>query len=385
MEGGGQGVGRLGGPCGLPATMLASFLDAIPASVAILDRGGDIVAVNGAWRRFATDNGGDGDGWMGSNYLAISDLADDDDATIVSGGVRAVLSGALSSFDHDYPCHSQTLQRWFRCLVTPLADANPDLVAGAAVMHLDITAQKLAEQRANDANRAKTDFLASMSHELRTPLNSVIGFSEMLMMQMWGPVHEKYVGYAHDIHSAGRHLLSLINEILDLSKVEAGRYELREETAILPELVRGCLRLVENRARQTGVRLTDDISGQPLALSVDARLVRQIVLNLLTNAIKFTPGGGSVTVSVVEDDRKGVHVIVADTGIGIAAADIPRVLEPFGQVDSELARRYHGESTGLGLPLSKRFAELHDGRLSIHSEPGRGTTVSVWFPPNRRR
>ncbi|MEW5726682.1 MAG: PAS domain-containing sensor histidine kinase [Pseudomonadota bacterium] len=384
MEDDGRGAARLAGPYGLPAGMLASFLDSVPASVAILDRGGELVAVNAAWRRFSADNGGAPDCWVGRNYISMAERAADDDATIIAGGLRAVLAGALSSFDHDYPCHGGSQRRWFRCLVTPLTDGRGGMVAGAAVLHLDITAQKLAEQRAIEANHAKTDFLASMSHELRTPLNSVIGFSEMLMMEFWGPLHDKYKAYAGDIHHAGKHLLSLINEVLDLSKVEAGRFELHEETVKLQELARGCMHLVEERAGRLGVELSDKLDGPPIAAFVDARLVRQIVLNLLTNAVKFTPRGGVVTVSAHEEGG-WIRLSVADTGIGIAKADIPRVLEPFGQVDSEMARRYQGESTGLGLPLSKRFAELHDGRLRIDSEPGRGTRVTVSFPPARRR
>lgn len=386
MEDGVRGMMGLAGPHGLPAGMLASFLDSVPASVAILDRGGQVVAVNAAWRKFSADNSGNPECWLGLNYLAVTDDAQgDNDAIVIAGGLRSVLTGALSSFDHEYPCHGGGKHRWFRCLVTPLTNEPGGMVGGAAVLHLDITAQKVAEDRANLANRAKTDFLASMSHELRTPLNSVIGFSEMLMMEFWGPIADRYKGYAADIHHAGKHLLSLINEVLDLSKVEAGKFELHEETVNVADLLRGCAHLVEDRAGRVGITLVEQIPADPPLVLADARLLRQIALNLLTNAIKFTPPGGTVTVSARLDADRWTRLAVEDTGIGLSKADIPRVLEPFGQVDSAQARLYQNESTGLGLPLCKRFAELHDGRLTIDSSPGEGTKVTVAFPPERGR
>ncbi|MBC7950241.1 MAG: PAS domain-containing protein [Rhodospirillaceae bacterium] len=376
-------LSQMGTPAGLPRAMLVGFLDAVPASAAILDIKADIVAVNMAWRRFAADNCGPADPWLGLNYLTISETAEDSDARAVCSGLRAILSGELMSFDHDYPCNGNGFERWFRCLVSPLEDESHTII-GAAVMHLDITAEKLAECRATAASRTKSEFLASLSHELRTPLNAIIGFSEMLMMEFWGPLGDShYKEYAGDIHAAGKHLLSLINEVLDLSKVEAGRFELHDELVALPEVARQCLTLVAARAARSNLALELDMDEDMPPLRADARVLRQILLNLLSNAIKFTPPGGSVTTSAALTPEGWLAISVTDTGIGIAAEDFERVLEPFGQVDSELARQHSAESTGLGLPLCRRFVELHGGVLNLKSAPGQGSTLSAMFPPER--
>ncbi|MBC7908197.1 MAG: PAS domain-containing protein [Rhodospirillaceae bacterium] len=376
-------LSHMGTPAGLPRTMLVGFLDAVPASAAILDVKADIVAVNAAWRRFAAANCGPGDNWLGLNYLAISENSDDLDALAISAGLRAVLRGEISSFDREYPCDGDDCERWFRCLVSPLADDNRAII-GAAIMHLDITAQKLAERQAFAASRTKSEFLANLSHELRTPLNAVIGFSEMLMMEFWGPLgDEHYKGYAGDIHAAGKHLLSLINEVLDLSKVEAGRFELHDELVVLPEVARQCLTLVGERAARTNLVLDLHMDEDLAPLRADARVLRQILLNLLFNAIKFTPDGGNITTSAALTPEGWLALSVADTGIGIASKDFDLVLEPFGQVDSELARQHSAESTGLGLPLCRRFVELHGGVLKLESTPGHGSKLTALFPPER--
>lgn len=376
-------LSQIGTPAGLPRAMLVGFLDAVPASAAILDVNATIVAVNTAWRRFAADNCGAASNGLGLNYLAISELAEDVDARAVSAGLRAVLDGRIASFDHDYPCDGVGVERWFRCLVSPLEDEN-HIIIGAAVMHLDITAQKLAERQAHAASRSKSEFLASLSHELRTPLNAVIGFSEMLMMEYWGPLGDgHYKEYAGDIHTAGKHLLSLINEVLDLTKVEAGRFELHDELVAVPEVARQCLTLVSERALRNNLALHLSIDEDLVPLRADARVLRQILLNLLANAIKFTPSGGTVTTAASVTADGWLALSVTDTGIGIAPEDFHRVLEPFGQVDSELARLHSAESTGLGLPLCRRFVELHGGELKLESTPGHGTTVTALFPPER--
>ena len=377
-------LSRIGTPSGLPKTMLVGFLDAVPASAAILDRQANIVAVNAAWRRFSSENCGTNDNWVGLNYLRITEMAEDGNANTVAAGLRAVLEGGEPSFQHDYPCDSQTEARWFRCLISPLTEDG--VVIGAAVMHLDITAQVIAERRALAASQAKSEFLARLSHELRTPLNAVIGFSEMLMMEVWGPLGgERYKGYAGDIHVAGKHLLSLINEVLDLSKVEAGRFELRDEIVALCEVVPQCMGLLAERANRAGITLSANLPDTMPSLRADPRVLRQILLNLLSNAVKFTPAGGQVITSARVTDDGWLALAVADTGIGIAASDFARVLEPFGQVDSEQARLHSGQSTGLGLPLTRRFAELHDGKLVLESEMGKGTVVMALFPPERVR
>jgi signal transduction histidine kinase len=239
-----------------------------------------------------------------------------------------------------------------------------------------------ALEAAAAASQAKSQFLATMSHELRTPLNAIIGFSEMLVSETFGSLGDRrYPDYAKSIRDSGHHLLDLINDILDFSKLDAGRLELHEETVNLHEIVDGALQMMHGEAARTGIRIHKTLAQELPDLFADQRRVRQVLLNLLSNAVKFTPEGGEVKVATF---RRGseVGVAVADTGIGIAAEDIPRALERFGQVDSSLSRKYEG--TGLGLPLSKRLMELHDGRLELESIVGAGTTVTILFPAKRQ-
>jgi PAS domain S-box-containing protein len=237
-----------------------------------------------------------------------------------------------------------------------------------------------ATAQAETANRAKSEFLANMSHELRTPLNAVVGFSEVLRDQIMGPLDERYREYAGDINSAGRHLLDVINEVLDLSKIEVGRLDLRDETVSIGEIVEACRRVIAGEADAAGVTLILNLPANLPLLRADEMRFKQILLNLLSNAVKFTPTGGSISVTAATT-AAGLVITVADTGIGMAAEDIPVALEPFRQIDSTLSRRYEG--TGLGLPLAKRLAELHDGELEIESQPGRGTTVHIRLPAGR--
>ena len=237
-----------------------------------------------------------------------------------------------------------------------------------------------AKEGAEAANRAKSSFLANMSHELRTPLNAIIGFSEVIMRELFGPVNPRYRSYAVDIFDSGSHLLGLINEVLDMSKLEAGQVELYEEYVDVATAIQDCLRFVEPQAEHAKVVLFTSLAeGLPL-IRADARRVRQILLNLLSNAVKFTPKGGDVRVSSFCEDG-GLTVAVSDSGIGMAAEEIPKALETFGQIDSMLSRQYEG--TGLGLPLAKRLINLHGGTLSIESKPGLGTTVTILFPSER--
>jgi signal transduction histidine kinase len=235
---------------------------------------------------------------------------------------------------------------------------------------------------AEEASRAKSTFLATVSHELRTPLNAIIGFSEILKNQMFGPLGSpRYRGYVDDIHGSGIHLLSLVNDLLDLAKAEAGKHELHEDALDIGEIADTCRRLMAERAHDAGIRLeiVDRFAG--CVFHGDERKMRQIVLNLLSNAVKFTPTGGLVTVEVDLAEDGGLQLVVLDTGIGMAAADIAKALEPFGQVADVMTRQTGG--TGLGLPLTVKLVELHNGRLAIESAPGNGTTVTLMFPSDR--
>ncbi len=248
---------------------------------------------------------------------------------------------------------------------------------------LEATAADLetALESAAAASQAKSQFLATMSHELRTPLNAVIGFSEILANESFGPLGDtRYKEYAKTVQDSGRHLLGLINDVLDFSKVDAGRLDLQEEELDLDNVIRASLLMVDGQAEAARVRLASHVSSDLPYLRADQRRVRQVLLNLLSNACKFTPADGEIRVSAFRTPE-GIAIAVEDTGIGIAAEDIPRALERFGQVDNALSRKYEG--TGLGLPLSKRLMELHGGSLELTSTVGVGTIVTVTFPQAR--
>jgi PAS domain S-box-containing protein len=242
-------------------------------------------------------------------------------------------------------------------------------------------AEKLEEARigAVEASRAKTRFLAHMSHELRTPLNAVLGFTRLMDDELFGPIGvPKYKEYIGLIHESGAHLLSLINDVLDLSKIEAGRMELDRRLISVAELAMSSTRLMEGLAKDRQIKLLVQVMPDCDAMYGDERSLKQIVINLLSNALKFTQAGGRVTLSFARRDDGGTVVTVVDTGIGMTADDIIKALDPFGQVDGEIARQHHG--TGLGLPLVKAMTEAHGGYLTVDSEPGVGTTMSVHLP-----
>jgi two-component system cell cycle sensor histidine kinase PleC len=239
-----------------------------------------------------------------------------------------------------------------------------------------------ARRRAEAANAAKSRFLATMSHELRTPLNAILGFSEVMQAELMGPIgNPTYHGYMTNIHDSGRHLLHLINEILDLSRIEAGRYELHEEPVHLGDIVADCERLLRLKVEGKGLTLDLEIDDKLPQLWCDERAVRQICLNLLSNALKFTPRGGRITVVVAADTEGGQLISVRDTGPGIPKEEIPKVLQAFGQ--GSLAHQTAEGGTGLGLPIVQSLMVLHGGRFDLQSELRKGTTVTVHFPKSR--
>ena len=237
------------------------------------------------------------------------------------------------------------------------------------------------KEEAEFANRSKTEFLANITHELRTPLNAILGFSEMISTRVFGAINDKYAEYAHDIHRSGVLLLDLISDVLDLSKLEAGKLELRESTFVLPSIIEASLKLVRDRAALAGVVMEVDVEASLPDLVGDERAVKQILLNLLSNAIKFTARGGTVAVKASCDSQGGICLAVSDTGIGMSVAEIEVALSPFGQVDSKLARKHQG--TGLGLPICRSLMLLHGGTLQVTSEPGHGTSILARFPAER--
>jgi signal transduction histidine kinase len=281
----------------------------------------------------------------------------------------------------------QEIERPGGRIVELRANAAPG--GGVVATFTDVTELRLAEQHAiaakdaaEAASRAKSDFLANMSHELRTPLNAIIGYSEAITARIFGPIAARYAEYAGDIHASGQHLLHIIGDLLDLAKIEAGRMELAEERLDLRALAENTLHMMRERAQQAGLALTLECSARDAALLGDTRAIRQILLNLVSNAIKFTAGGGTVAAAIADAPAGGLALVVADNGIGMAAHEIPKALEPFGQISGPMSRRHQG--TGLGLPLVKSFADLHQAKMAIESAPGAGTRVSIVFPPERR-
>jgi signal transduction histidine kinase len=244
-----------------------------------------------------------------------------------------------------------------------------------------IALQERAE-KAEAASEAKSAFLAIISHELRTPLNAIIGFAGLMEDQRFGPLGApRYREYVSDIRNSGEHLLELINNMLDLSRAEAGKLHLQEDAVDLIEVVQLCGRQMQPRAAQSGLRLELALPPPPVMLQGDTAKLRQILFNLLSNALKFTPHEGCVTVKVEWRSDGGLDLVVSDTGVGMSPADVPKALQPFTQLDNRLARQYEG--TGLGLPLTRSLVELHGGTLRLESAVSEGTTVTVSFPPSR--
>ena len=250
---------------------------------------------------------------------------------------------------------------------------------------LTIVSRRAADSaaEAHEASRAKSAFLANMSHELRTPLNAILGFSEIMKDQHLGPIlNARYLGYAADIHTSGRHLLGIINDVLDLAKIESGKMSLEDagEFALVPVLS-ASLTMLAGLGDKHGVRVRGEWRDEKVRLVAVERMVRQIVINLVGNAIKFTPAGGHVMVSGATDALGGYVLTVRDDGIGMNDAEIANALTPFGQNRTKLT--VNQEGTGLGLPLAKAMIELHGGTLKVESQPNRGTCVSLRFPPER--
>lgn len=331
-------------------------------------------------------------GLAGSANLTLSDWRDrihPDDIKRYFGEIRAYLKNETAQYDCEYRVrHEDGEYRWVRDRGHALRYENGDVyrMAGSIGDITDARRSQLelrrAKEGAESASRTKSQFLANMSHELRTPLNAIIGFSDTIAKGLLGPVgNPKYVEYVSDIKQSGEYLLALINDILDLSKIEAGEHDLHESKVDVESVIETCMRVIHERARLAGLTVDiPDFSELP-ALWVDERAVKQVVLNLLTNAVKFTPKGGTISVAANINATGGMDIRIIDTGIGMSETDIPVALTPFRQVDGSLSRQQDG--TGLGLPLVKSLVELHQGTLAIESKVDEGTAITVTFPSSR--
>ncbi len=281
-----------------------------------------------------------------------------------------------------------TLATFYDEIMTP-SDAETIYIDGAAHLAGIAVDRRTQERQLRDAsesaemaNRAKSRFLATMSHELRTPLNAIIGFSEVMQQEMFGALgNDRYRDYTKDILISGRHLLSMIDDILDLSKIEAGRYNLEERDIEIDDVIRWSAELIRPKLAEGDLQLKLDVPEDLPLVYADKRALRQVLLNLLSNAVKFTEAGGSITVSAIVHDEDGLTVSVTDTGIGIPPDRVRETLEPFVQVESSMTGKHHG--TGLGLSITKHLVDMHNGSFGLESEEGVGTTVSFTFPPHR--
>ena len=259
--------------------------------------------------------------------------------------------------------------------------ANAELAREVAEHRKTEISLRQAIRDAESASRTRSAFLATMSHELRTPLNAVIGFADALLHDIFGTMNAKQRDYVDSIHSSGQHLLRLINDVLDISKIDAGKLELNDEPVDMDEIVAGCITLVSGHAADVGVDLTVSSPHNLPLIQGDGLRLKQIVLNLLSNAIKFTPRGGKVSVRLASDPAGGLALEVCDTGIGMKPEDVPKAFEMFTQIDNPLSRRFGG--TGIGLPLTRSLVELHGGRVDLQSTPDKGTRVAVHLPITR--
>jgi signal transduction histidine kinase len=363
---------------------IAGVVESLPAGVALFDAQDRLVVSNAAYRdmhRRLSDSLAPG--------IPFKDV------------LRAqVKAGRLDIGSEDPEEHIANELRRFRKLAEPVERKlssgrweqrrEQHLEDGAICeVLIDITDEKereatleAAKEAAETANRAKSEFLANMSHELRTPLNAIIGFSEIIQGQMLGKeASANYADYCSNILTSARHLRDVINDVLDMSKIETGNYTLTERELSVQEVIESCLRLVAGRAKSGAVELHVSVQPDLPPIFADARAMKQIVLNLLSNAVKFTPQDGSVDLRAYLTESGGLEIEISDTGIGIPADQLSRIAEPFRQVESGLARRYEG--TGLGLAISKNLATLHGGSITIESRQYEGTRVVLSLPPHR--
>ena len=360
--------------------LLNSIIENVPVGLLIKDPDHIVERANDTylrWYGFNTDT------IAGRRSDEIEDFQSAEEAAFMNAQEREVLTTGRTKTRQVDRLFADGQMHTLNITKFPVYDQQGNISKVGSVS-VDLTeqvqAQKIANaalQEAETANRAKSEFLASMSHELRTPLNAILGFADIITHQYFGPTGEKYTEYAEDIQSSGEHLLALINEILDLSTIEAGKQPLVKEKLSIKEIVGECIRIIEDKARSNGIDLVTKIPKDLPPLYADRRAFKQILLNLLSNAVKFTSEGGKITVSA-KASKRNTTLKIADTGKGIPAAKLPKLTDPFTQVDGDPYLAEPG--WGLGLSISKSLVDLHDGTLDIKSTVGKGTTVTVTLP-----
>ncbi|MEM6812303.1 MAG: ATP-binding protein [Pseudomonadota bacterium] len=362
--------------------LLTSIFDASEVGILVFDRHRRIVKMNDSFERIFGWNRKDVLGKDFINFITEDEheIANENYETFVKTGQRA--NGEVKIICKDgaiantlYTTVSMELSHGRRFQVTTLVD-----ITKQKQMQFSL---KFAKEQADSANNAKSAFLANMSHELRTPLNAIIGFSEMMMNETFGPLgHEKYTEYNADVLLSARHLLEIINEVLDMSKIEAGRVELSEQEVDLKMLAGSVVRMVTSRVLDSNIKVEFDCLKNLARLQSDPRLIRQILINILTNAVKYSHKDGKVYLRIKTDKQKRITIEIEDEGVGIPTDRLNEAMEPFGQIhEPDKSSIYQG--TGLGLPLAKAMVELHNGEIKLHSEEGKGTKVTVIFPKER--
>ncbi|NQV58157.1 MAG: HAMP domain-containing histidine kinase [Alphaproteobacteria bacterium] len=296
--------------------------------------------------------------------------------------VGFVIMGALYVSGHEFPSSFGTGDTGAITLILLICAAG--YVTAMALTYIglyefSIARLSLAKEAAETANNAKSEFLANMSHELRTPLNAIIGFSQMINIQAMGPVgNPVYVEYGSDIEKSGMHLLQIITDILDIAKIEAGKLDLEAEDINYADLMKEAAAMLRKDMEDKRISFSIELPGEELTIRGDQQLLRQVLVNLISNAVKFTSEEGAISIAMDAPDDASIEIVVTDNGIGIATEDIARVMKPFEQVETSLARLHGG--VGLGLPLTKKMIEAHGGRLTLTSAIGVGTTATVWLP-----
>ncbi len=363
-------------------SLLTSVFDVSEVGIVVTDRHQRVVRVNDSFVRIY---GWKRDELIGREFLNLitpdeRDMARHNHEEFMESGIRS--SGEMKIIRKDgnianalFTTAALELSHGRRFQVTTIMDIT-------LRKQMEMTL-RLAKEQADAANQAKSTFLANMSHELRTPLNAIIGFSEMMMKETFGPLaNGRYKEYMGDIHQSARHLLDIINEVLDMSKIEAGKVELDEEYFDVTHVIAAVTRMMDSRAFSSGLKIREHVPEDLPPLYADPRLVRQILINLVGNAVKYSNSGGIIDISAKVTTRGALHLIIADQGVGIPHDRIQDALEPFGRV-SKPQESGGVQGTGLGLPLARAMAELHGGNLAIESDIGKGTTVVVEFPTYR--